>query len=162
MEPDGATLPVASGVDVAALVASHHQPLYGYAYRLTGNRQDAEDLVQQTFLTAQQKAHQIRNPEAARGWRDTVLRNSYLKACRRREPDLAENLNMDLDGFAGADAAAGLTILPLVVFDIHQGLLMAQVIGIDGETGTNFFTANRHINAAQLGLWRQARRRPVK
>ena len=36
-------------VDVAKLVAEHHQAVYAYAYRLTGSTQDAEDLTQQVL-----------------------------------------------------------------------------------------------------------------
>lgn len=92
-------------IDVAELVAQHHKVLYAYAFRLTGNQPDAEDLVQQTFLTVQQKGDQIRRPEAVRGWLYTVLRNCFLKSYRRREPKLAENLDMDLNQFpqVGAD-----------------------------------------------------------
>ena len=52
--------------------------------------------------------------------------------------------------FPGADPAAGLTILPLVVLHVDQGLLIQQVIGIDGQTGTNFFTADGHVHASEL------------
>jgi RNA polymerase sigma-70 factor (ECF subfamily) len=105
MEPEGAATPIGGeGLDLAALVAEHHRALYAYAFRLSGNQQDAEDLVQQAFLVAQQKGHQIRNAEAARGWLYTVLRNSFLKSCRRQQPELAENLCMDLNGFAHVDA----------------------------------------------------------
>ncbi|MFP6614133.1 MAG: RNA polymerase sigma factor [Pirellulales bacterium] len=106
MRQKGAPTPIGGGsLDLAALVAEHHRALYAYAFRLSGNGQDAEDLVQQAFLVAQQKGHQIRDPEAARSWLYTVLRNGYLKEFRRRGPELAENLNLDLNGFADVDAA---------------------------------------------------------
>ena len=49
-----------------------------------------------------------------------------------------------------ADPAAGLTFLPFVVLDVHHGLPIEQVVGIDRQTSTNFFTANGHVHAAQL------------
>ncbi|MGB6041740.1 MAG: sigma-70 family RNA polymerase sigma factor [Pirellulales bacterium] len=83
-----------STVDISALVSTYHGDLYGYAYRLCGSAFDAEDLVQQAFLIAHQKCHQIRNHAAARGWLYTVLRNCYLKDRRRRRPDVLPDVDL--------------------------------------------------------------------
>jgi RNA polymerase sigma-70 factor, ECF subfamily len=82
-------------LDIGQLVAEHHQPLYRYAYRLSGSTADAEDLTQQVFLIAQQKIHQVRDTECRRGWLFTVLRNCYSKSFRGRLPtvDLEFDLN---------------------------------------------------------------------
>lgn len=66
------------------LVEQHYVLLYRYAYRLTGSQADAEDLTQQTFLTAQSKWEQLRDETRARSWLFTILRNAYLK--QRRAP----------------------------------------------------------------------------
>lgn len=76
----------AAPLDVAQLVADHHQALYRFAYRLSGSTADAEDLTQQVFLVAQQKSHQVRSAECARSWLFTVLRNCYCKSHRGRLP----------------------------------------------------------------------------
>ncbi len=73
-------------LDVAQLVADHHEVLFRYAYRLTGSIPDAEDLTQQVFLVAQQKSDQVRNLDCVRSWLFTVLRNCYLKSHRQRLP----------------------------------------------------------------------------
>jgi RNA polymerase sigma-70 factor (ECF subfamily) len=69
---------------VAQLVADYHEPLYRYAYRLSGSAADSEDLTQQVFLIAHQKVDQVRDAQSVRGWLFTVLRNCYLKG-RRKE-----------------------------------------------------------------------------
>jgi RNA polymerase sigma-70 factor (ECF subfamily) len=84
-------------IDVGTLVLDHHREVYGYAYRLTGNATDAEDLAQQTFLIAQQKLHQLREPSKARGWLYAVLRSCYLKGLRKRQPTPAGNLELNVD-----------------------------------------------------------------
>jgi len=71
--------------DLAELVAAHHAVLYRYAYRLTGSREDAEDLTQQTFLQAQAHLSQLREPERARSWLCTILRNGFQMFCRQRQ-----------------------------------------------------------------------------
>ena len=86
-----------SGVEITQLVAEHHQVVYRYAYRLTGSVQDAEDLTQQVFLTAQQKLGQLRNINAAKSWLFAILRNSFVKDRQRRRPVLATDVAMDVD-----------------------------------------------------------------
>ena len=87
----------AAVIDIHQLIADHHQPLYRYAFRLTGSAADAEDLTQQTFLVAQQKLHQVRQPDRVEGWLFTVLRSCYLKLRRKRTPAAASNLDLGMD-----------------------------------------------------------------
>src|SRR5579862_4742236 len=90
----------AAALDAIRLVADHHEVLYRYAYRLTGSVPDAEDLTQQTFLVAHEKLGQVRQVDSVRGWLITVLRNGYLKGCRRTVPVAAGSLGFDLDTVA--------------------------------------------------------------
>ena len=91
-QPD-ASLPTGSEGTVEAtelpsitqLVHDHHVAVYRYAYRLVGSVPDAEDLTQQTFLIAQQKIEQIRDPGKVDRWLFAVLRSCFLKN-RRRSP----------------------------------------------------------------------------
>jgi RNA polymerase sigma-70 factor (ECF subfamily) len=87
----------APSVNIEALVAEHHAGLYRYAFRLTGAQCDAEDLTQQTFLAAQQKLDQLRDPQNSRGWLFTILRNCYRKNARKRTPWVAASLDLDMD-----------------------------------------------------------------
>ena len=87
----------AASADIATLVAEHHAAIYRYAYRLAGTECDAEDLTQQTFLAAQLKLDQLRDPEHGRGWLYAILRNSYLKMRRKRSPVAAACLELDID-----------------------------------------------------------------
>jgi RNA polymerase sigma-70 factor (ECF subfamily) len=64
------------------LIRDHYALVYRYAYRLSGSAADAEDLTQQTFLTAQLKLEQLRCAENAKAWLCTIVRNGYLKNCR--------------------------------------------------------------------------------
>jgi RNA polymerase sigma-70 factor (ECF subfamily) len=91
-EPDG--IP---DVDIESLIAAHHVTVYRYAYRLTGNASDAEDLTQQTFLLAHQQLHQLRESSKALSWLLTIVRNSFFKMIRRQRPNCAANLELDVD-----------------------------------------------------------------
>ena len=68
----------AVSMDIAGLVADHHQAVYTYAYRLAGSVPEAEDLTQQVFLVAQQKLGQLRKAGSARSWLFTILRNHFV------------------------------------------------------------------------------------
>lgn len=83
--------------DIARLVADHHAALYRYAYRLSGSQADAEDLVQQTFVTAQMHLDQVRSCDRVRSWLYAVLRNAFLKSRRRLAPVPAADLKVALD-----------------------------------------------------------------
>ncbi len=69
--------------DIRELVEQHYRLLYRFGYRLSGSAADAEDLTQQTFLTAQRKLGQLREMSSARSWLCSILRNLYLKTRRR-------------------------------------------------------------------------------
>ena len=84
-------------MDIAQLVAEHHQAVYRYAYRLTGAVADAEDLTQQVFLTAQGKLEQLRKTESVRSWLFTILRNRFLKSCRRKRPVAAGSIELNVE-----------------------------------------------------------------
>ncbi len=82
---------------ISEWVEVHASLLYRFAYRLCGSSADAEDLVQQAFLTAQRKLDQLRDQHKARGWLLTIVRNTYLKSLRRSERFVAFD---SCDGFA--------------------------------------------------------------
>ncbi len=72
-------------MEIARLVADFHQPVYRYAYRLTGSVPEAEDLTQEVFLIAQEKLGQLRQADCARAWLFRILRNCFLKSRERRQ-----------------------------------------------------------------------------
>jgi RNA polymerase sigma-70 factor (ECF subfamily) len=86
------------------LVDEHHRSLYAYAYRLSGSAADAEDLTQQTFLTAHRKLTQLRERDKALPWLYQVLRRHFLKSRRRRQPFSQTDFEIELQEFAPADA----------------------------------------------------------
>jgi RNA polymerase sigma-70 factor (ECF subfamily) len=81
---------------VQQLVDDHYVALYRYAYRLTGNAGDAEDLTQETFCKAQIHLHQLRDPARAKSWLFRILRNAYLHKLRGEKHQRCVSLS-DLD-----------------------------------------------------------------
>jgi RNA polymerase sigma-70 factor (ECF subfamily) len=78
---------------IEALVEAHYAPLYRYAFRLSGAAQEAEDLTQETFCLAQNKLHQLREPDRAKSWLFSILRNAYLH--RLRSSKLEKQVPLD-------------------------------------------------------------------
>lgn len=72
------------GPTVEELVPLYYTALYRYAYRLTGNSNDAEDLTQETFCSAQAKQSQLREPEKVKSWLFSILHNGFLVRQRKR------------------------------------------------------------------------------
>lgn len=89
------------GPQIEELVEWHYVLIYRYAYRLTGSHADAEDLTQHTFLTAQARLNQLREPESAKSWLCAIARNSHLKSLRGRSGSLVVSLD-DVAEPAGA------------------------------------------------------------
>ena len=71
-------------ISLPDLIEQHYIVLYKYAFRLSGSAADAEDLTQQTFLNAQLRMEQLRQPDHVRSWLFTILRNQFLKSVRRK------------------------------------------------------------------------------
>jgi RNA polymerase sigma-70 factor (ECF subfamily) len=109
---DGKRLPTTS-----ELIEQHSALLYRYAYRLTGDAVDAEDLVQQAFLLAHQRNHQLRDAGAARGWLIAIVRNVFLKSLRHRQR------GRSLDEIDEPQTLDDARDLPVQVENLQQALL---------------------------------------
>jgi len=83
-----ATLPAeASVIDQAsfpALVERHSRSLFRVAYRVTGNEQDAEDMVQETFLRAYRRIGSYDGRAGVRTWLTRIAVNCCLDLLRHR------------------------------------------------------------------------------
>jgi len=92
-----ATAEAAAATDMPALVAAHHAAVYRYARRLAGCECEAEDLTQQTFLIAQEKLDQLRDPTRSGSWLLAIARNCFLKSRRRQMPVAADSIGLEID-----------------------------------------------------------------
>lgn len=67
----------------------HADSLYNFAFRMTHNRRDAEDLVQDTFMRAFRFFHRFETGTNIRAWLFRILKNTYINNYRKvqRTPD---------------------------------------------------------------------------
>jgi len=72
----------------ATLVARHQASVYRLARHIAGSRDDAEDVLQQTFLSAWQGVSGYRGESSVRTWLLTITRNAAVTRRGRlaREP----------------------------------------------------------------------------
>jgi len=73
--------------EIGTLVEQFYSPVYRFAFRLSGQASDAEDLAQQAFMDAQRKLHTLRDPAKVRPWLFMIVRNLYRRKLRDQKPD---------------------------------------------------------------------------
>jgi RNA polymerase sigma-70 factor (ECF subfamily) len=60
-----------------------HEPLLSFAYKLTSDKDDAKDLVQETFLKALKNSDKFRDESNLKAWTYTILKNTFINNYRR-------------------------------------------------------------------------------
>jgi RNA polymerase sigma-70 factor (ECF subfamily) len=108
----------------SADVLTYLEPLYGTALRLTRNRADAEDLVQDTVVKALRFSDRFTPGTNLKAWLYTILHNTW----RNRRRDAARD-SVEIDS-ARVDAAAQRADGP-AAFDTPERILLRQTL--DGD-----------------------------
>ncbi|MEP7382049.1 MAG: sigma-70 family RNA polymerase sigma factor [Gemmatimonadota bacterium] len=87
--------------DFAREALPYMDDVYRFAYSLTRNPADADDLVQETYLRAFRSWHTFQHGSDARRWLFTICRNAFLRSREkvRREVDVADG---DMEAIAAA------------------------------------------------------------
>lgn len=66
-----------------AFKARYRDPMYGMAYRMTGNHNDAEDLTQEGFLRIYRSFGAFNEATTLHAWIYRILRNAFIDQYRR-------------------------------------------------------------------------------
>jgi RNA polymerase sigma factor (sigma-70 family) len=93
------------------VVTAHSARVYRLAYRLTGNRHDAEDLTQDVFVRVFRSLSSY-TPGAFEGWLHRITTNLFLDQVRRRQRIRFDGLPDD-----AADRIAGREATPPEAYD---------------------------------------------
>lgn len=130
--------PVPTWEDVAR---EHGAFIYTVAYRLTGSKHDAEDLVQDVLVRVQ-RGLRTYQPGSMQGWLSRITTNAFLDEVRRkkRRPTdfLPEDAERVLPTSAGADEALAQSALPDEVQesimslpeDYRAAVVLSDVVGL--------------------------------
>ena len=120
---------------------SYGRFLYTVAYRLTGNREDAEDLVQEVLLRVR-RGLETYQPGSMEGWLSRIATNAFLDEVRRRrrrpEAALPDEPDWVLPPTSGADEALATEVLPDDVQaaiqrlpeDFRAAVVLCDVVGL--------------------------------
>jgi RNA polymerase sigma-70 factor (ECF subfamily) len=140
VEPAGRLTPVRPTWEQIA--RDHGRFLYNVAYRLTGNHEDAQDLVQEVLLRVQ-RGLATYQPGSLEGWLSRITTNAFLDDVRRRRrrpvelvPSLPERA-LAVDG--DPDVALAHAWLPDEVHaalrslppEFRAAVVLCDVVGMD-------------------------------
>jgi RNA polymerase sigma-70 factor, ECF subfamily len=83
---------MADQADFTDLAMEYMPALYSAALRMTRNRSDAEDLVQETYLKAYRSFGSFTQGTNLKAWLYRILTNTYINAYRaaKRRPEVAD------------------------------------------------------------------------
>ncbi|MDF1564933.1 MAG: RNA polymerase sigma factor [Deltaproteobacteria bacterium] len=89
------------------LVRRHRGPVFNFILRVIGDREQAEDLVQETFFRLARNAESYREKSKLTTWLYTIARNLSIDALRRGRHRKTTSLDAPLggDGAEGASLA---------------------------------------------------------
>jgi RNA polymerase sigma-70 factor (ECF subfamily) len=73
-----------TGTDLPTLLPDLLPRLWAFALRLSGNRHDAEDLVQHTCVRALERQHQLRADSSPLSWMFAIAHSIWLNEIRAR------------------------------------------------------------------------------
>jgi RNA polymerase sigma-70 factor, ECF subfamily len=120
-------------------LGDHLDRLYRAAWALCGSREDAEDLVQETYTRVLSKRRTIRRQEDTLPYLLAVLRNTYVSSLRRRdrrprtapleesEERLASSSASPVTALAAREVFSAIAELPV---DQREALAAVDVAGL--------------------------------
>ncbi len=89
-----------------ALVRRYQRPIFQLALRMLGSHGDAEDIVQDCFITVWRRLDHLQTDAAFVGWLYRMGTNACLNALRTRARRPAESFDPDTEPAAGPGAGA--------------------------------------------------------
>ncbi len=84
-----------------ALVREHQSAIYRVAYRLCGNQDETEDLVQETLIETFESFPRFRPGTHFDRWVFRIMRNTFIDGVRRRPRVRIESLDAGVPGAGG-------------------------------------------------------------
>jgi len=109
----------------AELLRRYGDSVLGYLMRMTGSRERAEDLFQETFKRVHEKAHTLRG-NRFKPWLFTIATNVAIDGMRRRKRLQVVSLNQNLDCAEGRCEELGAVAVADNRYEPSQKAIMAE------------------------------------
>jgi RNA polymerase sigma-70 factor (ECF subfamily) len=77
----------------------HMKLLYNYAVRMTGDRMNAEDLLQDTYIRAFKFYHKFQSGTNCKAWLFRIMKNCYINQYRKNKKEPGKVDYDDVDNF---------------------------------------------------------------
>jgi RNA polymerase sigma-70 factor (ECF subfamily) len=107
------------GTAFEALYRRHAAPIHGFALRLTGRHEEAEELTQEVFVRVWENRRRFASAEHLSNWLRRVVVNAWISRIRRKEPlPFAER---EEDGVT-IEPEGTPTAAPAVRLDLERGI----------------------------------------
>ena len=86
-------------------VAAYHNKVFRYSYAMCGQREDAEEVAQETLMKVFESLEQLREPERLKPWVFRIAKNACLM--KRRKSVFAPSAEVSLDELMPAKSGDG-------------------------------------------------------
>lgn len=85
--------------EIGRLIDNYSSKVYNLAYRVTGSKQDAEDVVQETFMQVYESIDKFRGDSAIYTWIYKIALNNSLKIKKRLDKAYVDSLEEKIEIF---------------------------------------------------------------
>lgn len=106
------------------LVSRWEKRVYNYLLRITGNREDALDLTQESFLKAYQNLRKLDDASRFAPWLYRIAHNEAYSLFRKRRPET----DTDIDTLEPPETDRGVMVGGSSVFPLELGLAVARAL----------------------------------
>ena len=89
--------PITGRYAFSVLIERHTRSIYLFIYKLTKNKEDSEDITQETFIKAWQKIQKYNRGKSFKTWLFTIAKNTAIDKLRKKKSINFSSINSIFD-----------------------------------------------------------------
>jgi RNA polymerase sigma-70 factor, ECF subfamily len=132
-------------------IESNLDRLYGFAFALSQDRDQARDLVQDCILRALEARNKPSEPAAYRAWLFRILRNAFIDGCRKAGSlvsiDEAFDISDDDTGWIGDQRIVNVVTIRIAMTKLP--IAQREIIALVDFVGCTYAEAAQVLNIAE-------------
>jgi len=141
------------------LVQSYYKDIYRYSYWLCGQKQMAEDVVQECFLRAWRGFDSLKDETVAKAWLITIARREHARLYARYQPQFVDMEQLDYQADPRAEQASQTFELRRAIdklsAEYREPLVLQVIEGFSGDQIAEIMDLNSNTVATRLFRARQ-------